>query len=211
VTGLSASKLNADRDWLVNQLARALASPQWQGGPEQSLVEPGKVIQAAVLVPLIKRDSEVTVLFTQRTTHLADHAGQISFPGGRVDAGDASTKDTALREAEEEIGLPRSQVDVLGMLPDYYIATGFRVTPVVGLIEAPFPVTLDNFEVAEIFEVPLQFFLNPGNHEQHSTNSHGRLRRFYAMPYQGRFIWGATAGILYNLYQALRGENGKAS
>jgi 8-oxo-dGTP pyrophosphatase MutT (NUDIX family) len=172
VKDLSASKLNADRDWLVNQLARALASPQWHGRPEQSLVEPGKAIQAAVLVPLIKRDSEVTVLFTRRTTHLADHAGQISFPGGRVEAGDASTQDTALREAEEEIGLPRSQVDVLGMLPDYYIATGFRVTPVVGLIEAPFLVTLDNFEVAEIFEVPLQFFLNPGNHEQHSIYSH---------------------------------------
>ncbi|HEY6280492.1 MAG TPA: CoA pyrophosphatase [Burkholderiales bacterium] len=206
-----ASKPNSDRDWLVKQLARALISPQWQGRPEQALVEPDNAIQAAVLVPLINRDSEITVLFTQRTTHLADHAGQISFPGGRVEAGDASTQDTALREAEEEIGLPRSQVDILGMLPDYYIATGFRVTPVVGLIEAPFPVTLDNFEVAEIFEVPLQFFLNPANHEQHNTNSHGRLRRYYAMPYQGRFIWGATAGILYNLYQALRDENGQAS
>lgn len=200
------SKPNADRDWLVNQLARALASPQWQGGSEQALVEPDNAIQAAVLVPLISRNSGITVLFTQRTTHLAEHAGQISFPGGRVEEGDASMQDTALREAEEEIGLPRSQVDILGMLPDYYIATGFRVTPVVGLIEAPFPVTLDNFEVAEIFEVPLQFFLNPANHEQHSTNSHGRSRRYYAMPYQGRFIWGATAGILYNLYQALRDE-----
>jgi len=204
VTALSASKPNADRDWLVNQLARALASPQWQGRFEQALVEPDNAIQAAVLVPLINRNSGITVLFTQRTTHLAEHAGQISFPGGRVEEGDASMQDTALREAEEEIGLPRSQVDILGMLPDYYIATGFRVTPVVGLIEAPFPVTLDNFEVAEIFEVPLQFFLNPANHEQHNTNSHGRLRRYYAMPYQGRFIWGATAGILYNLYQALR-------
>jgi 8-oxo-dGTP pyrophosphatase MutT (NUDIX family) len=204
VTALSASKPNADRDWLVNQLARALASPQWQGRSEQALVEPDNAIQAAVLVPLINRNSGITVLFTQRTTHLAEHAGQISFPGGRVEEGDASMQDTALREAEEEIGLPRSQVDILGMLPDYYIATGFRVTPVVGLIEAPFPVTLDNFEVAEIFEVPLQFFLNPANHEQHNTNSHGRLRRYYAMPYQGRFIWGATAGILYNLYQALR-------
>ena len=204
MTALSASKPNADRDWLVNQLARALASPQWQGRSEQALVEPDNAIQAAVLVPLINRNSGITVLFTQRTTHLAEHAGQISFPGGRVEEGDASMQDTALREAEEEIGLPRSQVDILGMLPDYYIATGFRVTPVVGLIEAPFPVTLDNFEVAEIFEVPLQFFLNPANHEQHNTNSHGRLRRYYAMPYQGRFIWGATAGILYNLYQALR-------
>ena len=211
MTALSASKPNADREWLVNQLARALASPQWQGRSEQALVEPDNAIQAAVLMPLINRNSGITVLFTQRTTHLAEHAGQISFPGGRVEEGDASMQDTALREAEEEIGLPRSQVDILGMLPDYYIATGFRVTPVVGLIEAPFPVTLDNFEVAEIFEVPLQFFLNPANHEQHSTNSHGRSRQYYAMPYQGRFIWGATAGILYNLYQALRDENGQAS
>ncbi len=208
MTALSASKPNSDRDWLVKQLARALISPQWQGGSEQALVEPDNAIQAAVLVPLINRDSEITVLFTQRTTHLVDHAGQISFPGGRVEAGDASTQDTALREAEEEIGLPRSQVDVLGMLPDYYIPTGFRVTPVVGLIEAPFPVKLDSFEVEEIFEVPLHFFLDPANHEQHTTNFQGRPRQYYAMPYQGRFIWGATAGILYNLYQALRGQIG---
>ncbi len=206
MTALSASKPNSNRDWLVKQLERALISPQWQGGPEQALVEPDNAIQAAVLVPLINRDSGITVLFTQRTTHLADHAGQISFPGGRVEAGDASTQDTALREAEEEIGLPRSQVDILGMLPDYYIPTGFHVTPVVGLIAVPFPVKLDSFEVEEIFEVPLHFFLDPANHEQHSMNSHGRPRRYYAMPYQGRFIWGATAGILYNLYQALRGQ-----
>ena len=206
MTDLSASKPNSDRDWLVNQLARALVSPQWQGRPEQALVETDDAIQAAVLVPLINRDSGITVLFTQRTTHLADHAGQISFPGGRVEAGDASMHDTALREAEEEIGLPRSQVDVLGMLPDYYVPTGFRVTPVVGLIEAPFPVKIDSFEVAEIFEVPLQFFLNPANHKQHSMSYQGKPRQYYAMPYQGRFIWGATAGILYNLYQALRGQ-----
>jgi len=204
VTTLSASIPNSDRDWLVKQLARALVSPQWKGGSDQALVEPDNAIQAAVLVPLIIRDSGITVLFTQRTTHLADHAGQISFPGGRVEAGDASTQDTALREAEEEIGLPRSQVDILGMLPDYYIPTGFRVTPVVGLIAVPFPVKIDSFEVEEIFEVPLHFFLDPANHEQHSTNFQGRPRRYYAMPYQGRFIWGATAGILYNLYQALR-------
>jgi len=204
VTALSASKLNSEREWLVKQFARALISPQWKGGPGQALVEPENAIQAAVLVPLINRDSGITVLFTQRTAHLADHAGQISFPGGRVEEGDASTQDTALREAEEEIGLPRSHVDIVGLLPEYYISTGFRVTPVVGLIEAPFPVKLDSFEVEEIFEVPLHFFLNPANHEQHSTNFQGRPRQYYAMPYQGRFIWGATAGILYNLYQALR-------
>ncbi len=203
---LPANKLNSDRDWLAKQLARALVSTQWHDGPGQVMAEPDHAIQAAVLVPLIKRDSGLTVLFTQRTAHLADHAGQISFPGGRTEAGDSSTSDTALREAEEEIGLPRSQVDVLGMLSDYYVATGFRVTPVVGLIEAPFPVKLDSFEVAEIFEVPLDFFLDPANHEQHSMSYQGKQRHYYAMPYQGRFIWGATAGILYNLYQALRGQ-----
>lgn len=203
---LSASKPNSDRDWLVNQLARSLVSPQWQGRPEQALVEPDNAIQAAVLVPLINRDTGITVLFTQRTTHLADHAGQISFPGGRVEAGDASMHDTALREAEEEIGLPCSQVEVLGMLPDYYILTGFRVTPVVGLVEPPFSVKLDSFEVAEIFEVPLHFFLDPANHEQHNISYQGKPRQYYAMPYQGHFIWGATAGILYNLYQALRDQ-----
>ena len=203
---LSASKPNSDRDWLVKQLARAIISPQRQGRPEQALVEPDNAIQAAVLVPLINRNSGITVLFTQRTAHLADHAGQISFPGGRVEAGDVGTHDTALREAEEEIGLPRSQVDVLGMLPDYYILTGFRVTPVVGLIEPPLSVKLDSFEVAEIFEVPLHFFLDPTNHEQHNISYQGKPRQYYAMPYQRHFIWGATAGILYNLYQALRGQ-----
>lgn len=206
MTTLSANKPKSGRDWLVKQLACALVSPQRQGRPEQALIEPDSAIQAAVLVPLINRNSGITVLFTQRTAHLADHAGQISFPGGRVEAGDAGTHDTALREAEEEIGLPRSQVDVLGMLPDYYVPTGFRVTPVVGLIEAPFPVKLDSFEVEEIFEVPLHFFLDPANHEQHNTSYQGKLRQYYAMSYQGRFIWGATAGILYNLYLALRGQ-----
>jgi len=207
VTHLSANKLNSNRNWLVDQLARAVVSPHWQGRPEQAFIEPDNTIQAAVLVPLINRASGITVLFTQRTAHLADHAGQISFPGGRVEAGDASTDDTALREAEEEIGLPRSTVDILGKLPDYYVPTGFRVIPVVGLIEPPFPVKLDSFEVAEIFEVPLRFFLDPENHQQHNIDYKGGRRQYYAMPYQGRFIWGATAGILYNLYQALRSKS----
>ena len=207
MTHLSANKLNSNRNWLVEQLARAVVSPHWQGRPEQALIEPDNTIQAAVLVPLINRASGITVLFTQRTAHLADHAGQISFPGGRVEADDASTDDTALREAEEEIGLPRSTVDILGKLPDYYVPTGFRVIPVVGLIEPPFPVKLDSFEVAEIFEVPLRFFLDPENHQQHNIDYKGGRRQYYAMPYQGRFIWGATAGILYNLYQALRSKS----
>jgi len=171
------------------------------------MIEPGDSVRAAVLIPLINRASGITVLFTQRTAHLADHAGQISFPGGRVEAGDVSSHDTALREAEEEIGLPRSRVDILGSLPDYYVPTGFRVIPVVGLIEPPFPVKLDSFEVAEIFEVPLHFFLDPLNHQRRDMDYKGKQRQYYAMPYEGRFIWGATAGILFNLYQVLRSQS----
>ena len=207
VTHLSANKLSSNRDWLVKQLARAVVSPLWQGRPEQAMIEHGNSVRAAVLIPLINRASGITVLFTQRTAHLADHAGQISFPGGRVEAGDVSSHDTALREAEEEIGLPRSSVDILGSLPDFYVPTGFRVIPVVGLIEPPFPVKLDSFEVAEIFEVPLHFFLDPLNHQRHDIDYKGRRRQYYAMPYEGRFIWGATAGILFNLYQVLRSQS----
>ncbi|HSS47111.1 MAG TPA: CoA pyrophosphatase [Burkholderiales bacterium] len=193
-----------DRDWLASRLAEALDLPLEQGRPEQAFIEPEQAIAAAVLVPLVRRDAGLNVLFTRRTTHLADHAGQISFPGGRVESADVSRKETALREAEEEIGLPRDKVDVLGVLPDYFVVTGFRITPVVGWIEAPFPVRLDRFEVADVFEAPLEFFLDPANHQIHSTIYKGEPRRYYSMPYAGHYIWGATAGILLNLCQALR-------
>ena len=193
-----------DRDWLASRLAKALDLPQEMGTPEQALIEPEQAIAAAVLVPLVRRDAGLNVLFTRRTTHLADHAGQISFPGGRVESADVSRKETALREAEEEIGLPRDQVDVLGVLPDYFVVTGFRITPVVGWIKAPFPVRLDRFEVADVFEAPLEFFLDPANHQIHSTIYKGEPRQYYSMLYAGHYIWGATAGILLNLCQALR-------
>ncbi len=160
-------------------------------------------VPAAVLVPLVQRDMDITVLLTQRTAHLNDHAGQISFPGGRVDHGDADRIDTALREAEEETGLPRQRVEILGFLPDYDIMTGFRVTPVVGWVQPPFDLQPDPFEVAEVFEVPLAFFLDPANHQRHSRVINDCTRHYYAMPFQGRNIWGATAGMLYNLYRAL--------
>ena len=193
-----------DRDWLASRLAEALDLPQEQGRPEQAFIEPEQAIAAAVLVPLVRRDAGLNVLFTRRTTHLADHAGQISFPGGRVESADVSRKETALREAEEEIGLPRDKVDVLGVLPDYFVVTGFRITPVVGWIEAPFPVRLDRFEVVDVFEAPLEFFLDPANHQIHSTIYKGEPRQYYSMPYAGHYIWGATAGILLNLCRALR-------
>jgi 8-oxo-dGTP pyrophosphatase MutT (NUDIX family) len=142
-------------------------------------------------------------MLTQRTAHLNDHAGQISFPGGRVEQGDADRIQTALREAEEETGLDRTAIQVIGSLPDYDIPTGFRVTPIVGWIEPPVHFDPDPFEVAEVFEVPLGHFLDPANHQCHSDVVNGRRRNYYAMPYQQRHIWGATAGMLFTLYRAL--------
>ena len=158
---------------------------------------------AAVLFPIVTRDGGHTVLLTQRTAHLRDHAGQISFPGGRVEAADASPLHTALRETEEEIGLSRKQVEILGYLPEYLTGTGFRVTPVVALVTPPFELALDPFEVAEAFEVPLSFLLDPANHQRHSLHYRGALRQFFAMPYGDYFIWGATAGMIRSLTERL--------
>lgn len=161
---------------------------------------------AAVLVPIVARPEGLTVLFTQRTAHLNDHAGQVSFPGGRCEADDPSPVHTALRETEEEIGLDPAHVEVLGLLPQYRTGTGFSVTPVVGLVRPPFTLKPDSFEVAEVFETPLAFLLDPANRQRHSMEIAGVLRHYYAMPYQGYFIWGATAGMLVNLHQLLYGE-----
>lgn len=161
---------------------------------------------AAVLMPIVIREEQPTLLLTQRTAHLNDHAGQVSLPGGRVDATDSSVVDTALRETEEEVGLDRAHVEVLGTLPDYFTGTGFRVTPVVSLVRPPFDLRPDPFEVAEIFEVPLAFLMDGLNHQRRSfdlPNGLGR-RMFYAMPYERFFIWGATAGMLRNLFHFLR-------
>lgn len=157
---------------------------------------------AAVLVPLVLRD-DLSVLLTRRADHLHHHPGQISFPGGRVEEGDASPVATALRETYEEIGLDAAHVELLGALPDYVTGTGFRVTPVVGLVSTPFELALDAFEVAEAFEVPLSHFLDPTNHQRHSLQVEGRTRHFHAMPYGDYYIWGATAGMLMSLYRVL--------
>ena len=161
---------------------------------------------ASVLIPLVAHPDRMTLLLTQRTAHLHDHAGQVSFPGGRVDPQDLDAVATALRETEEEIGLSRSHIEVIGVLPDYVTGTGFRVTPIVALVHPPFELAADSFEVAEIFEVPLAFLMNGANHERRSAefpNRPGR-RSFYAMPYEDYFIWGATAGMLRNLYHFIR-------
>ncbi len=161
-------------------------------------------IPAAVLVPLINRPDGTTILLTQRAPDLIAHAGQISFPGGCVEAGDEDRVATALREAHEEVGLAGDRVAVLGALPDYEVVTGFVITPVVGWIEPPIALRLQADEVTEVFEVPLAFFLDPLNHQRLSHSINGARRDYWAMPFKGRHIWGATAAILVSLYDALR-------
>ncbi len=158
---------------------------------------------AAVLVPLIDRPAGMTVLLTQRTTHLSAHAGQIAFPGGRIEAADRDASAAALRETEEEVGLPRDHVTLIGRLDTYVTGTGFEITPLVGLVRVPFTLTLDPFEVAEAFEVPLDFVLDPANHRRIERTFEHRKRVFFVLPFEGRNIWGATAGMLVNLAEVL--------
>lgn len=162
-----------------------------------------KLTQAAVLVPLVDRPDGMTVLLTKRTDHLHDHAGQISFPGGRVDPEDVDAIAAALRETEEETGLDRGHIDLIGQLDTYVTRTGFEVTPVVGLVRPGFTLSPDSFEVAEVFEVPLAFFLDPGSRRMESRVWQGRTRYFYVYPYGDYYIWGATAGMLNNLAEIL--------
>lgn len=192
--------MNIDLEKIRNSL---LAEPleghfvQEEGGESLTLTP------AAVLFPIVLRDGGETVLLTQRTAHLRDHAGQISFPGGRVEVEDLSPIHTALRETQEEIGLASQHIEVIGFLPEYRTGTGFRVTPVVALVHPPFELSPDQFEVAEVFEVPLAFLLDPINHKEHSLHYRGALRHFFAMPYGDYFIWGATAGMIRSLTERL--------
>ena len=164
----------------------------------------GKITQAAVLIPLLLHEGGLSVLLTQRTQHLHDHAGQISFPGGRMDPEDLTPEKTALRESQEEIGLNPANVEIIGHLPEYLTVSGYSVTPVVGLVQVQAEYVHDEFEVADIFEVPLSFLMDPANHQVRIWQSEQGMRRFYAMPYGNRFIWGATAGMLRNLYHLLK-------
>jgi 8-oxo-dGTP pyrophosphatase MutT (NUDIX family) len=183
--------------------------PQWspEHTDESRLRRSDKSLTpAAVLMPIVQREEGLTLLLTQRTAHLHDHAGQVSLPGGRVDKSDTSAIETALRETEEEVGIDRRHIEVLGTLPDYFTGTGFRITPVVSVVQPPLELRADPFEVAEIFEVPLSFLLDGANHQRRTVdlpNDMGR-RTFYAMPYDRFFIWGATAGMLRNLFHFLR-------
>lgn len=164
---------------------------------------------ASVLVPLVARGDGMSVLLTRRTDHLRDHAGQISFPGGRAEDEDVDVVATALRETEEEIGLARGHIDVIGALPTYATVTNFVVTPVVALVEPGFVLKPDPFEVAEVFEVPLDFLMTPAHHQRHAFDWQGGRREFWSMPWQPApgasryFIWGATAAMLRNFYRFL--------
>ena len=157
---------------------------------------------AAVLIPVLARPV-VTLLFTLRTNDLPAHAGQIAFPGGKAEPFDTDPLATALREAQEEIGLDPAHVEPLGTLDHYLTGTGYRITPVIGMVDPEAPLTLDPREVADAFEVPLDFLMNPANHQRHSRTIAGQERHFHAMPFGDRFIWGVTAGILRNMHERL--------
>jgi 8-oxo-dGTP pyrophosphatase MutT (NUDIX family) len=202
------------------QLTAEALRQRFAGPPAWELEFPGDTraplprapAAASVLLPLVVHDEGLSLLLTRRTDHLRDHAGQISFPGGRAEAHDRDVVATALRETEEEVGLSRSHVDVIGMLPVYTTVTAFQVTPVVALVRPGFALVLDSFEVAEAFEVPLSFLMNPAHHQRHAATLDGVERRFVSMPWETigpdgevrrYFIWGATAAMLRNLYRFL--------
>lgn len=210
VDSLAGEPPVADQQLTMDALRlRFSALPPWhpETSADQLTRDEGMMLTpASVLLPLMIRETGLTLLFTQRTAHLTAHAGQVSFPGGRRERQDGSSIETALRETEEEVGLDRRHVEVLGTLPDYLTGTGYRVTPVVALVHPPFSLRADPGEVAEIFEVPLRFLMDGTNHQLRSAefpNGRGR-RSFYAMPYDRFFIWGATAGMLRNLFHFLR-------
>lgn len=177
--------------------------PELRSEPRFTEREPA---QAAVLMPLVMRERPSLIL-TQRTDHLSTHSGQVALPGGRVDPEDSGVVHAALREAQEEIGLDPSLVEVIGTLPEYVTSTAFHVTPVVALVQPGFVLNPNPFEVADVFEVPLDYLMNPVHHRLHALALDGRERRWYSMPYADgqveRFIWGATAGMLRNLYRFL--------
>lgn len=159
--------------------------------------------EAAVLVPVVDRGDEATVLLTKRTEHLRSHSGQVAFPGGRIDPEDASPEDAALREAMEEIGLERRYVDLIGRLPNYVAGSGFRIAPVLGVVRPDFRLVINPHEVDSAFEVPLRFLMDPANHMRDSLVWKEKQRFFYRMPYDNWMIWGVTAGIIHALYERL--------
>lgn len=199
-------------DFVARARTRLHATPDLVGEPPRgdhdltpefrALVDALPIRAAAVLIPVIARPVP-SILLTLRSAHLPNHPGQIAFPGGKVDPGDADPLATALREAQEEVGLARDLISPLGYLDAYLTRTGFRIIPVVGLVQPEFGLTLNPGEVDEAFEVPLDFLMSPDNHQRESREAEGHRRVFYAMAYEQRVVWGATAGILRNLYERM--------
>jgi 8-oxo-dGTP pyrophosphatase MutT (NUDIX family) len=198
--------VNLDAAALRERLRRRTSPAFPVYGDDGTGREAAEATPASVLVPIVAHGTGLTVLFTQRTAHLKAHSGQVSFPGGRAEPGDASAEFTALREAQEEIGLAPERVEILARLPDYLTRTGYRVSPVVGLLAPPLELVPDPNEVEEIFEVPLAFLLDPRNHVRRTREYQGQTVGYYEMPYQNRYIWGATAGMIVNLYRHLAPE-----
>lgn len=197
------SPVDVDASWLRRRFADGEPVEMLYGDQGIDPERAGARRRASVLVPIVARPEELTVLFTRRTAHLKNHSGQIAFPGGGAEPQDASPEATALRETEEEVGLDPARVELLGRLSDYHTRSDYRVTPVVGLVSAPVELRVDTREVDEAFEVPLSFLLDPANHQRHQREFQGRTVPFYAIPYRDYYIWGATAGILVNLYRFL--------
>jgi 8-oxo-dGTP pyrophosphatase MutT (NUDIX family) len=198
---------SAQKQWLAQRLARP--APRDARGLSDGFRLPGRggdATPAAVLVPVVNRPNGLTLLLTQRSADLPDHPGQISFPGGRVEAGDATLAHAALRETAEEVGIAAERIEILGQLANYETVTGYVVTPIVGWVEPPFTLTADPVEVADVFEVPLDFVLDPAN-QQRQFRMQGDVRRdFWAIPWRDRYIWGATAAMLLILDRTLRAE-----
>ncbi|MCT8971923.1 CoA pyrophosphatase [Microbaculum marinisediminis] len=191
-----AGDLNAD-------LPPDVGDHDLNAGQPMTSFHDGPPRRAAVLVPVIGHESGATVLLTRRTEHLAAHAGQVAFPGGKIEGTDATPLAAALRETEEEIGIPAEKIDPLGYLDLYQTGTGFRIVPVVATVAPGYRLRIDENEVADVFEVPLAFLMTPDNHKRDSRVFKGLERHFYAMPYRDNYIWGATAGIIRNLYNRI--------
>ncbi|WP_332689113.1 CoA pyrophosphatase [Bosea sp. (in: a-proteobacteria)] len=206
IARLLAGRLREKPPAYGDLIARPRGDHDLQEGPAE-IPDEASAIEAAVLIPIVLHPAGPTVLLTQRATALRNHSGQIAFPGGRVDAVDGSPLIAALREAEEEIGLARERVRIVGYLDAYLTGTGYRVTPVVGLVEPPLELVINPHEVDDAFETPLAFLMDPANHQRHGREWKGRHRTYYAMPHGDRYIWGATAGMIRNLYERLAGRS----
>jgi 8-oxo-dGTP pyrophosphatase MutT (NUDIX family) len=200
----AARELNAGalRALARRKLRPSMTLAELEQTPAPEGIVPAELRAAAVLAPIVSRADGLAVLLTLRTSQLRAHSGQIAFPGGKIDLGE-TPREAALREAQEEIGLEERFIEPLGWLDPFFTGTGFRVAPLVALIEPSFTLTMNRLEVEEVFETPLAFLMNPANHQLLEREWKGLRRKYYAMPHEGRYIWGVTAGILRNLYETL--------